>query len=66
MFIPNTQVKWFSALLGSIIAGSLWQSAQWAYINFQFGIARYNAIYGAIAQLPILMVWLYFSWVVVL
>jgi membrane protein len=66
MFIPNTQVRWFSALLGSIIAGSVWQTAQWAYISFQFGIARYNAVYGAMAQLPILMVWLYFSWVIVL
>jgi membrane protein len=66
MFIPNTSIHFTSAILGSVVAGPLWQLAQRAYINFQFGMAKYNAIYGAIAQLPILLVWLYLSWVIVL
>jgi membrane protein len=65
-FIPNTRVKLVPALCGGVFAGTLWQLAQWGYIEFQIGIAKYQAIYGAFAQLPALMVWLYVSWVITL
>jgi membrane protein len=65
-FIPNTKVHLSSAATGGLLAGILWQSAQWAYINWQIGVTKYNAIYGSFAQLPLLLVWLYISWVIVL
>ncbi|RMD82777.1 MAG: YihY/virulence factor BrkB family protein [Candidatus Dadabacteria bacterium] len=64
--IPNTKVKLHAALVGGIVAGSVWQLTQWAYIRFQIGVANYNAIYGALAQLPLLMAWFYASWMIVL
>lgn len=66
IFIPNTKVKIGSALFGGVIAGTLWQGAQWGYIHFQVGVAKYNAIYGTLATLPIFLVWLYVSWLIVL
>ena len=66
IFIPNTRVSYRSALLGAILAGTLWQLAQWCYIHFQIGAGNYNAIYGTLAALPILMVWIYVSWTIVL
>jgi membrane protein len=66
LFMPNTRVKISSAVLGGIIGGTLWQLIQWAYVRYQFGMAKYNAIYGALSQLPILLVWIYISWVIVL
>lgn len=66
MFIPNTQVHLFPALIGGFVGGMLWQLAQWSYITFQVGMAKYQAIYGAFAQLPVLMIWLYISWTIVL
>jgi membrane protein len=65
-FIPNTRVRLVPALIGGVVAGTLWQLAQWAYIEFQVGAVKYHAIYGAFAQLPLLMIWLYISWVIVL
>ena len=65
-FIPNTKVQLSSAATGGLLAGILWQSAQWGYINWQIGVTKYNAIYGSFAQLPLLLVWLYISWVIVL
>lgn len=65
-FLPNTRVSIVSALLGGVIAGTVWQSAQWGYVHFQVGVAKYNAIYGTLAALPVFMVWMYVSWVIVL
>ena len=66
IFIPNTRVRFKSALFGGILAGTTWQLAQWGYIHFQVGVAKYNAIYGTLALLPIFMVWIYTSWLIVL
>jgi membrane protein len=65
-FIPNTKVKLRAALVGGIVAGTLWQSAQWGYIRWQIGFTKYNAIYGSFAQLPLFLIWLYISWILVL
>jgi len=65
-FFPNTRVRPTSAALGAMAATILWQLAQLAYITFQIGVAKANAIYGALAQLPILLAWVYLSWIIVL
>jgi len=66
IFIPNTRVRFRSALFGGILAGTIWQFAQWGYIHFQVGVAKYNAIYGTLSLLPVFMVWIYTSWLIVL
>jgi len=66
LFMPNVKVSPRAALVGGVFGGTLWQISQWGYLNFQVGVARYNAIYGTMAALPILMVWLYLSWMIVL
>ena len=65
-FMPNTKVRSSSAIVGGIIAGTLFQLFQWVYINFQIGVARYNAIYGSFAALPLFLIWLNWSWLIVL
>lgn len=65
-FLPNTRVRALPALIGGVVGGTLWQISQWVYIQFQVGMANANAIYGALAQLPVLMLWLYVSWVTAL
>jgi membrane protein len=66
IFMPNTKVRWKPAVIAGIVTGTFWQTAEWAYITLQVGFSRYNAIYGTFAQLPIMMVWLFASWVIVL
>lgn len=65
-FLPNTQVKLLPALMGGILGGTLWQLGLGVYIDFLIGTTRFEAIYGAFAQLPVFMVWVYLSWVVTL
>ena len=65
-FLPNTQVRPLSAALGGLVAGVLVNLAQSAYWGFSVGTARASALYGAFAQLPLLLVWIYFFWAIVL
>ena len=66
IFMPNIRVRLPAAIICGVIGGTIWQLGQIGYVLFQVGVARYNAIYGTLAALPIFMVWIYFSWLVVL
>lgn len=66
MFMPTTRVQFKYALVAGIVAGSVYQIVQWFYIRFQIGVSSYNAIYGSLAALPLLLVWLQLSWSIVL
>ncbi len=66
IFIPNTKVQWKSAVVAGIIAGTIYQTTQLFYVNFQVGVAKSNAIYGSFAALPLFLVWLQLSWRIVL
>src|SRR6185369_4207421 len=66
IFIPNTRVRFASAVTGGVVAGTAWELAQWGYFHFQVGVANYNAIYGTLAAVPVFLVWIYTSWLIVL
>jgi len=66
IFIPNTRVNFGPALLAGIIAATLHIVFQRAYIFFQIGFSRYNAIYGSFAAVPLFLIWLQISWLIVL
>jgi membrane protein len=66
IILPNTHVKLLPAIIAGVLAGTAFQLTQWAYINFQVGVSRYNAIYGSFAALPLFLVWAQLSWEIVL
>jgi membrane protein len=66
IIMPNTRVSFKAGVLGGVVAGTLYQLAQGLYISFQIGAARYNAIYGSFAALPLFLLWLQISWWIVL
>ncbi|MDZ4771628.1 MAG: YihY/virulence factor BrkB family protein [Planctomycetota bacterium] len=66
MAMPNTKTKFRSALIGGLVAGTLWQITLIVHLKFQIGIANYNAIYSSFAAFPIFLVWINISWVIVL
>ncbi len=65
-FVPNTHVHFRYALLGGIVAGALWSLASWGYIRFQLGLANYTLLYSTFAQFPVLLMWIYVSWIILL
>ncbi len=66
IIMPNTRVRFDGALLAGVIAGTAYQAVQAAYIHFQIFVAKYNAIYGSFAALPLFLMWLQISWIIVL
>jgi membrane protein len=65
-FLPNTSVRFSSALLGGAVSALLILFAQDLYLGFSVGAARAHALFGAFAQLPLLFVWIYVFWAIVL
>jgi len=65
-FLPNTSVRFSSAALGGAVSALLVLFAQDAYINYSVGAARAHALFGAFAQLPLLLAWIYVFWAIVL
>lgn len=65
IFLPNTRVKFTSALVGASVAGVLWQTT-----GLLFGLfvsnANYSLIYSAFAAMFLFMIWLYVSWTILL
>jgi membrane protein len=64
--LPNRPVRLRSAIVGAVVAGSLWQFAQWSYVTFVIKLVRYSDFYGALWQLPILLAWVYVAWSIIL
>jgi len=65
-FLPNTSVRFSSAALGGAVSAMLVLFAQDIYLGYSVGAARASALFGAFAQLPLLFVWIYVFWAIVL
>ena len=66
VYMPNTDVKFKSAIVPGILAGVAMQLLQLFYIHSQIWVTGYNAIYGSFAALPLFMLWLQISWTICL
>jgi len=66
MVIPNARVRFTSALMAGIVAGTAFALFQWGYLYVQRRMTSYNAIYGSFAALPLFLIWLQTSWQILL
>jgi membrane protein len=66
IFVPNTKVRFRSALAGAVVAGILWEASGWAFASFIATSTRYTAIYAGFAILVFFMIWIYLSWLILL
>ncbi|MDP2326369.1 MAG: YihY/virulence factor BrkB family protein, partial [Gammaproteobacteria bacterium] len=65
-FVPNTSVQPRCALLGGLVGGILWTLTAWAYVTFNVGLAKYTFFFSAFALVPMLLAWIYTSWIILL
>lgn len=64
--MPNTHVNWTACIGPGIIAGVLFQGLEYFYIHYQIKLSAYNAIYGSFAAIPLLLIFLQFTWYICL
>ena len=63
--VPNYRVRWRHSLAGSVVATALFEIAKSGFDVF-VKFSSYKAIYGALAALPVFLIWIYLSWTIVL
>jgi membrane protein len=65
-FFPNTHVELRAAATGGLVAAVLFAAARTIYVNFQVGVATYEAVFGALSAVPLTLAWLYVCWAALL
>jgi membrane protein len=65
-FVPYTQVRWTHALVGGVWVAAATEVAR-KVLAYYFGqMPSYSVVYGAFATVPILLMWIYLAWSIVL
>ncbi|MBM9513756.1 YihY/virulence factor BrkB family protein [Desulfogranum marinum] len=62
LFFSRARVTTSAAFTGALFASIFWFLTQKVYIILQVGVAKYNAIYGSFATVPLFLVWVYLGW----
>lgn len=65
-FIPNYKVRYVNAIKASVLSGLVFTILQYLYLETQVFITRLNVVYGALAIVPLFMIWMNIGWWVIL
>lgn len=66
LWMPNTRVRWSSALIGGFVAASLWLLNGRMSALYNTRVLTNNAIYGSLGVLPLFLFGVYLSWLILL
>lgn len=64
--VPNRHVSRRDATIGALLGAVLFEIARWGFRWFVHSAHTYQQIYGALAALPIFLLWIYLSWIIVI
>lgn len=60
--VPNTFVRWKHALVGAIFTTLIFELLKFSFAYYVTNFPFYQVLYGTLATVPILLIWLYLSW----
>jgi len=66
--LPNIRVRWFAALAGALTTGVALEGLKWGFVHFakRALLTSYGGVYGPLALIPLMLIWIYVSWWLVL
>ncbi|MDT7520124.1 YihY family inner membrane protein [Rhodoferax sp. TBRC 17660] len=65
-YVPNTYVRWGHAWMGGLFVSAGMELARKGLAMYLAKVPTYSVVYGAFATVPILLIWIYVAWVIVL
>jgi membrane protein len=65
-YVPNTDVRWRHAWAGALFVAAAFELAKKGLGWYVSSVPTYSAVYGAFATVPILLLWIYLGWVIML
>jgi membrane protein len=65
-YVPNTAVRWAHAWAGGMFVAIAFEAAKKGLAWYVDSVPTYSAVYGAFATVPILLLWIYLGWVIML
>jgi membrane protein len=65
-YVPNTNVRWSHCWAGGLFVAAGFEIAKKLLSIYLASVPTYSAVYGAFATAPILLLWIYIAWVIVL
>lgn len=66
IIVPNRRVQWHHALIGGLVSSILFELSKRGFVLYISHFPTYERLYGALATVPIFLIWIYLSWVVIL
>lgn len=66
MLVPNVKVRFLNAFIAGVFAGTGFMILQWIFVTGQMYVAKYNAIFGSLSFIPLMLIWLQLVWVITL
>ena len=65
-YIPATHVRYKYAFRSALVAGIFFMIFQYLYLRTQMFVGRLNQAYGILAAIPLFLIWLNFSWQIII
>lgn len=65
-YIPATDVAWRHAFRAALFDAVVFTLFQYFYLKTQVFVARLNTVYGVLAAIPLFLIWLNFSWQIII
>ena len=66
VFVPNRHVAWRDAFIGAFVAALAFEAAKRGFAMYVTRFPTFTVVYGALAAVPLLLLWIYYIWIVTL